>query len=194
MSDLSEVEHVAAATFAREVINKFPDVVSNPLDGNGVELIVPRENIRGIVSMIDERFEYAFPELVFGVDLEDGNFEVVYIFWMRTSSLLCQLKVALQEEDLWVDTVADIYPGLEWHERETHEMFGIDFKGHPDLRLLLLPDELEGQYPLRKRFKTDRSRLDETGLAVRKPKPAPKPEPKPEEKAEPEPKTEEVTE
>ena len=188
MSALSDTENVAAATFARDVINKFPDVVSNPLDGNGVELIVPRADIRGIVSMIDERFEYAFPELVFGVDLEDGNFEVVYIFWMRSSSLLCQLKVALQEDDLWVDTVSDIYPGLEWHERETHEMFGIDFKGHPDLRLLLLPDELEGKYPLRKSFKTDRSRLDETGLAVRTPKPAPKSEPRPEGKAEQAPK------
>ena len=91
---------------------------------------------------------------------------------MRTSSLLLQIRIAIQEDDLWVDTVSDIYPGFEWHERETHEMFGIDFKGHPDLRLLLLPEELEGQYPLRKSFETDRSRLEESGMAVPKPRPA----------------------
>jgi NADH-quinone oxidoreductase subunit C len=174
MSILTETEHVAAATFAREVINKFPDVESKPLDGNSIELITPRDHIRDIVKMIDERFDDAFPELVFGVDLEEGNFEVVYIFWMRTSSLLLQIRITIQEDDLWVDTVSDIYPGFEWHERETHEMFGIDFKGHPDLRLLLLPEELEGQYPLRKSFETDRSRLEESGMAVPKPRPAPK--------------------
>ena len=173
MSTLTEAEHVAAATFAREVINKFPDVESKPLEGNSIELITPRDHIRDIVTMIDERFDDAFPELVFGVDLEEGNFEVVYIFWMRNSSLLLQIRIGLQEADLWVDTVSDIFPGLEWHERETHEMFGIDFKGHPDLRLLLLPDELDGKYPLRKSFETDRSRLEESGIAAPKPRPAP---------------------
>ena len=173
MSILTEAEQVAAATFAREVINKFPDVESKPLDGNSVELITPRDHIRDITKMIDERFDDAFPELVFGIDLEEGNFEVVYIFWMRTSSLLLQIRIRLQESNLWVDTVSDIFPGLEWHERETHEMFGIDFKGHPDLRLLLLPEELKGKYPLRKSFVTDRSRLEEDGLSAPKPPPAP---------------------
>jgi NADH-quinone oxidoreductase subunit C len=69
-----------------------------------------------------------------------------------------------------VDTVADIFPGMEWHERETWEMFGINFKGHPDLRLLLLPEELEGKYPLRKSFVTDRARLKEADRTPPKPK------------------------
>ncbi|GAB3224760.1 hypothetical protein GCM10027447_13680 [Glycomyces halotolerans] len=50
-----------------------------------------------------------------------------------------------------VDTVTDLYPGANWHERETHEMFGVDFAGHPDLKPLLLPPEFEG-HPLRKDF------------------------------------------
>jgi NADH-quinone oxidoreductase subunit C len=44
-----------------------------------------------------------------------------------------------------------VYAGANWHERETHEMFGIDFEGHPDLRNLYLPGAFEG-YPLRKDF------------------------------------------
>ncbi len=50
-----------------------------------------------------------------------------------------------------VATVVPIFPGAAWHERETHEMFGIDFAGHPDLKPLLLPPEFEG-HPLRKEF------------------------------------------
>ena len=48
-------------------------------------------------------------------------------------------------------SVTDVYAGAAWHERETHEMFGIGFARHPDLRPLLLPPEFEG-HPLRKEF------------------------------------------
>ena len=50
-----------------------------------------------------------------------------------------------------VATATAVFRGASWHERETHEMFGIDFAGHPNLRPLLLPDGFEGQ-PLRKDF------------------------------------------
>jgi NADH-quinone oxidoreductase subunit C len=47
--------------------------------------------------------------------------------------------------------VVDLFPGAAWHERETHEMFGVGFDGHGELRPLLLPPEFEG-HPLRKEF------------------------------------------
>ena len=48
-------------------------------------------------------------------------------------------------------SIVDVFPGAAWHERETHEMFGVDFAGHPGLTPLLLPPEFEG-HPLRKEF------------------------------------------
>lgn len=54
-------------------------------------------------------------------------------------------------DDLVVDSWIPVYAGANWHERETHEMFGIGFAGHPDLRHIYLPSEFEG-YPLRKDF------------------------------------------
>jgi NADH-quinone oxidoreductase subunit C len=50
-----------------------------------------------------------------------------------------------------IASITDLYPGANWHERETHEMFGVDFPGHPDLKPLLLTPEFEG-HPLRKDF------------------------------------------
>ena len=54
-------------------------------------------------------------------------------------------------ESLSIDSWISVFAGANWHERETHEMFGIGFDGHPDLRNLYLPTEFEG-YPLRKDF------------------------------------------
>jgi NADH-quinone oxidoreductase subunit C len=54
-------------------------------------------------------------------------------------------------DDMTVQSWVTVYAGANWHERETHEMFGIDFAGHPDLRNIYLPVGFEG-YPLRKDF------------------------------------------
>lgn len=174
------MSEISASTLGRDIANKFPSVQVTPVEGNELHISCPSEKIRDVVGFMDEAISDLFPESVFGVDLENNQFEVIYIFWSRLNRLLCQIRVKLESEEPEIDSVHDIFPGLEWHERETWEMFGIHFKGHPDLRLLLLPEELEGKYPLRKSFTTDRERLAESGLPQPKPRPPPKPEEGPE--------------
>jgi NADH-quinone oxidoreductase subunit C len=165
----------SATTVARAVINKYPEVESKPLDGNKIELVVPVEKIRDVVAMLDEKISDFLPESMFGVDLTEDNYELIYIFWSHEGKMLIQLRVHLEGETPEIESVCDIFPGLDWHEREAQEMFGVTFKNHPDPRPLLLPDELVGKFPMRKSFLTDRSRMDETGLARPKPRPRPKP-------------------
>lgn len=62
------------------------------------------------------------------------------------------IKVKLDTQQSQVPTVSHIWRTAEFHEREVYEMFGVDFKDHPDLRLLILPDGWEGKNPLRKDF------------------------------------------
>jgi len=168
---LSESTGITASTLARQIINRHPQVSSRPLGTNEIELVVPSDKIRGVVTMIDENVHDALPESIFGIDLENDKYELIYIFWSHSNRMLVQLRVSLEGERPEIDSTCDIFPGFEWHERETREMFGIEFKNHPDPRLLLLPDELEGVFPLRKRFQTDQSRLDETGIAPPKARP-----------------------
>ena len=162
------------STIGRAIINKIPEVTSNPLGDNKIELVVPKDKIRDVVTIIDEELQDAMPESVFAIDLENDQYELIYIFWSYTTRTLVQLRVSLEGEKPEIESTCDIFSGLDWHEREIREMFGIEFKNHPDPRLLLLPDELDGAYPMRKRFQTDRSRLNETG--IKPPKPRPKPE------------------
>jgi NADH-quinone oxidoreductase subunit C len=61
------------------------------------------------------------------------------------------VKADVADDAPVIDSWSDIYAGADWHERECHEMFGIGFNGHPDLRNMYLPTEFEG-HPLRKDF------------------------------------------
>jgi NADH-quinone oxidoreductase subunit C len=61
------------------------------------------------------------------------------------------IKADVPDDDLAIDSWMPLYAGADWHERETHEMFGISFRGHPDLRNMYLPTDFEG-HPLRKDF------------------------------------------
>ncbi len=62
------------------------------------------------------------------------------------------VKVKLDKASPVVDTVSDTWRTADFHEREVYEMFGVHFTGHPDLRLLILPDGWEGKNPMLKDF------------------------------------------
>ncbi|MEV4758721.1 NADH-quinone oxidoreductase subunit C [Micromonospora sp. NPDC049559] len=85
------------------------------------------------------------------VDELAGGFDVLAHLWSTRHRHGVLVRTRLPREAARVPSVVDIFPGADWHERETHEMFGIDFTGHPGLRPLLLPPEFEG-HPLRKEF------------------------------------------
>lgn len=85
------------------------------------------------------------------VDELDEGFGVIAHLWSTRHRHGLLLRTRVPREDPVVESVVDLFPGAAWHERETYEMFGIAFAGHPDLRPLLLPPEFEG-HPLRKEF------------------------------------------
>lgn len=83
-------------------------------------------------------------------ELADG-FDIVAHLWSTRHRHGVLLRTRVPRTEPEVPSVVDLFPGAAWHERETHEMFGIGFTGHDDLRPLLLPPEFEG-HPLRKEF------------------------------------------
>ncbi|GIW07827.1 MAG: hypothetical protein KatS3mg060_2632 [Dehalococcoidia bacterium] len=77
--------------------------------------------------------------------------EVVYHLLSLSQRQKAVMKVRLVEPDLTVDSVVGVWRGADWHEREAADLFGVAFRGHPNPRRLLLPDEFEG-FPLRKSY------------------------------------------
>lgn len=82
---------------------------------------------------------------------EEPRWEIVYELYSITLAVHLRLKLRVSEEIGAVDTVSDIWPTANWHEREIYDMMGIKFNGHPDLRRILMWDGYPF-FPLRKEF------------------------------------------
>jgi NADH-quinone oxidoreductase subunit C len=86
-------------------------------------------------------------------DAEDltERFEVMCRLSSVTSADAAIIATTLPKDDAWIDSLVNVSGGAEWHEREAAEMFGIEFRGHPNLTHLYLPDSFEG-HPLLKSY------------------------------------------
>jgi NADH-quinone oxidoreductase subunit C len=82
---------------------------------------------------------------------EEPRFEIIYHLYSMRHAVHLRLKLQVSEEIGAVDTVSDIWPTANWHEREIYDMMGIKFDGHPDLRRILMWDGYPF-FPLRKDF------------------------------------------
>lgn len=123
-----------------------------------LSVTVVKERIREICLFLRDEAELAFNFLSFvgGVDRypDTPRFEVVYQLNSLKHNHRFRIKTQVEEADDglgYVDSVVDVWPTADWHERETAEMYGITFNDHPDPRKLLLPEHWT-VFPLRKDF------------------------------------------
>jgi NADH-quinone oxidoreductase subunit C len=118
-------------------------------------IVVPREHIRRVAEFLlsDPEMKFTFLADLSGVDRfpVEPRFEVNYHLLSLERRERLRLKVRVPGDDPRVETVTPVWPTANWHERETFDLFGVRFEGHPDLRRILLPENWEG-HPLRKDY------------------------------------------
>lgn len=85
------------------------------------------------------------------LDKKPVRFEVVYHFFSLKYNNRVRVKVPIDEEDCILDSVVPLYHSANWYEREVWDMYGIKFKGHPNLKRILLYEGFKG-HPLRKDY------------------------------------------
>ena len=111
-----------------------------------------------------EALRKRFPDLrlsgLTGMDLGD---ELVLYYHFRIERSVLTLRMPVQKAEPIVDSITPLLPGADLHEREVFDMLGVVFRGHPDLRRLLLPEDApEGFHPLRKEVEARKLRPVET--------------------------------
>jgi NADH-quinone oxidoreductase subunit C len=113
--------------------------------------VSPSQLLEAVTALDQAEF---FLESITGVDwIADNQLEVIYDF-SRYDFDLCRvvIRTRIDRKSPVVPTITGIYAGANWHERETHDFFGIKFSGHPHLIPLLLPEDADF-HPLLKDFK-----------------------------------------
>ncbi|MCL2031793.1 MAG: NADH-quinone oxidoreductase subunit C [Methanomassiliicoccaceae archaeon] len=110
-----------------------------------------RDSIHEICAYIQKNLTFEHVTSIMGNDMVD-HMEVIYHLSNYFNGVIIVLTAELPADDLHIRSVAGIWVGGNWHERETYELFGIIFDGHPKLQRLLTPDTYEF-YPFRKSYK-----------------------------------------
>lgn len=145
-STLTRLAELAATAGATEIA---PSVDAMP--GFRIE----REKLLDFLADLRDEPSLRFNMLldVTGLDWsgEEPRFEVVYHLFSVDNKARVRVKTRCTELDPHVPSATSLFPAADFHERETFDMFGIVFDGHPDLRRILMPDEY-GHHPLRKEF------------------------------------------
>ena len=131
---------------------KFPDKLKEgKITGFEPTFIVEKDSLLDVCRFVKETKELSFDlvSCMSGADYPD-RFEMVYLLFSFSHKHKMSLRVQLAKDNPEVESATAIWKGADWYERETAELYGIKFKNHPDLRPLLLPEDWNEGYPLRK--------------------------------------------
>ena len=144
---------------AEQIKLKFPNLVLYALDNKGDQMIIiKKEGIRDIAAALKNDAQFQFNVLMdlAAVDYlhweeKEFRFEVIYNLYSIPKNSRLFIKAPVRENEAQIDSVAFLWPSADWYEREVWDMFGIFFKGHPNLKRLLMYEEFKG-HPLRKDY------------------------------------------
>jgi len=126
------------------------------VDRNELTLYVKRDHLRAVALTLRNTESLRF-EMCMGVsgvhypDEKDRELHAVYELLSLTHNRRIRLEVALPDSDPHLPSLVEVWGGVNWHERETFDMFGIIFDGHPGLTRILMPDDWQG-HPQRKDY------------------------------------------
>jgi len=135
---------------------RFGDaIVATHSDFGDDTAVVRREQIVEICTFLRDdpalRFDMAMD--LTGVDYlgEEPRFEVVYHLYSLEKKHRVRIKARVPEDDPTIDSVIPVWVGMDWYEREAYDMYGIVFRGHPNLKRILMYESFVG-HPLRKDY------------------------------------------
>ena len=137
--------------------SKYADLVLDSHNFRGDQTVtIDKGSIHAVSQFLRDDPELSFDFLmditaVDYIDKKEKRFEVVYHFYSLKNNNRVRVKAPVDEESCEIDTITDLWKTTDWYEREIWDMYGINFKGHPNMKRLLLYEEFKG-HPLRKDY------------------------------------------
>lgn len=134
----------------REIIGDNAQSIDYSFDE--LQLRVSRESVVEVCAALksDPELNFNYLRCLSVVDWQD-ELEAVYHLTSLSHPHKVVVKTRAPIDDPWIPTMIDVWKGADWHEREGHDLFGLEFRGHPDLSPLILYEGFEG-FPGRKSY------------------------------------------
>ncbi len=143
--------------FVLEAINReFPEAVISSSEPYGFLTVeVKKEELKKVIHHLKESsLNFMFLTDICGIhypDHKEKELGVIYHLHNLQENFRIRIKSFFPKDNAEVNSITDLYSGANWMERETYDFYGITFKGHPDLRVILNMEEL-GYHPLLKEY------------------------------------------
>lgn len=137
-----------------ELKNRFNDDIINIEEYKGENTVyIKKSAILSVAKSVKNDFGFLQLLDVLGTDrfTDEDRFEVIYHLRNLEKAFFLRLIVRVDESDLNVDSVTSVWETANWHERETFDMYGVNFTNHPDMRRMYMPQDF-AYYPLRKDY------------------------------------------
>jgi NADH-quinone oxidoreductase subunit C len=153
LSRISREEEIA-----KHVAEQFPEIKIDLALANRIGMVSSLDYLPALAVYLRDAEGFDHVTSVTGIDYPDRNLVTVTYHLgsyakLSTRRVVLSVSVDLPRQDPKMPSLFAVWPSAEYHERETHEMLGVMFQDHPNLNLLLLPEDWTGLPPLRKDFK-----------------------------------------
>ncbi|WNJ19799.1 NADH-quinone oxidoreductase subunit C [Pontibacter sp. G13] len=148
---MSEQQHTFLDTIKKSTIQDF--IVDVRGHANEMTIQVKAEHILEVLRSLKEQHGFNFLSDITGSDnyTDEGRFEVAYNIVSMAHRQRLRVVALIEESDPSIDSVVSLWSSANWYEREAYDMVGIQFRNHPDLRRIYMPEDFQW-YPLRKEF------------------------------------------
>lgn len=134
-----------------------PDAIQYTVYRGEVTLRMTREQLPAVAKVLRDDPALRFDSMAYMTAVDwllhkrEPRFDVVYHLYSYTHHHRIRMTAGVPEADCWSPSLWPVWKSCNFMEREAYDMFGVTFRGHPDLRRILMPDDWEG-WPLRKDF------------------------------------------
>jgi NADH-quinone oxidoreductase subunit C len=143
---------------AEELIKKIMNILSeavisvSEMPNNDIMIEISKDEVIAVMERLKEDPEMQFDSLLNQMGVDYGEkFAVIYNLFSFTLDRKITVKAYIDRQNPEIVSIEAVFRGVNWFERETYDMFGINFTGHSNLKRLLLPEDWEG-HPLRKDY------------------------------------------
>jgi NADH-quinone oxidoreductase subunit C len=150
------MDEATAENLVKKVENRFPGALTeHVLFGGDLSLVVEPARLIEVARLLKDDPSLDFNYFLYATAVDwparQPRFEVVWEVRSLANKTRARLKTRAAMPEPHVPSLTSVWPAANWHERETYDLLGIVFDGHPDLRRILMPETWEG-YPLRKDY------------------------------------------